>query len=96
MAKVEKSSDRCIENCIEFLITDKTATCTFSTKAWISKVKKLAAKYPNKVKVVAENLDGSIVAHMPVSCISLKSPREKKDLSDAERKAIGERLHKSK
>jgi predicted N-acetyltransferase YhbS len=46
-------------------------------------VRKLAEKYPDEVQIVAENEDGSIVAHIPVSY--LKISRGKQDLTEEQR-----------
>ena len=71
--------DRCVENSIEFLVKQEIATCTFSSRRWINQVKKLAEKFPDQCEIVSENSDGSIVAHVPVSCVKLRAPRVKKD-----------------
>lgn len=62
-------SDRVIENVIEWIDGQKTATVTLSSRRQITKVKKLAEKHPDLVQIDWENKDGSIVAHMPVSAI---------------------------
>lgn len=65
-------SDRVIENVIEWIVNDKIATVTLSQKKYINKVKRLAEKYPEEVKIEWENADGSIVAHLPVNAISFQ------------------------
>jgi hypothetical protein len=59
------------ENEIEFLNNQKVATVTLSQGRYISKVRKLAGKYPDEVQIVSENQDGSIVAHIPTSYIKI-------------------------
>lgn len=71
--------DRCVENNIEFLVNQDTATCTFSSRKWINKARKLSRDYPDLCKIVSENADGSIVVHVPISCVNLRAPRVKKD-----------------
>lgn len=71
--------DRCVENNIEFLVNQDVATCTFSSRKWINQAKRLANSYPEQCQIVSENLDGSVVMHIPVSCIKLRAPRVKKD-----------------
>lgn len=56
----------CQENVIEFLKNSEQMTVTFSQGRFISKTKKPAEKFPDKVQIIAENEDGSIVANMPV------------------------------
>jgi hypothetical protein len=82
------------ENVIEFLTNQQTMTVTFSQGRFIGKVKKLAERYPDEVKIVTENKDGSIVAHMPVSYLMLSN--RKKELTDEERIAMTERLNKAR
>ena len=59
------------ENVIEFLRGSKTATVTFTQGRFISKIKKLAERFPDKVEIIAENKDGSIVAHIPTKAIHI-------------------------
>lgn len=59
-----------VENCIEFLKDAKTATVTFSQGRYITKIKKLAEKYPDQVQIVHSNKN-SIVAHIPVKAIKI-------------------------
>ena len=80
------------ENVIEFLKDSKVATVTFSQVRYISKIEKLAEKYPDDVQIVHRN-KGSIVAHIPTSYIKINN--RTRDLSEEERKAIGERLNRS-
>ena len=82
------------ENAIEWIRNSNIATVTFSQGRYITKIKKLAEKYPDDVKITAENSDGSIVAHIPVRYIKISNA--KKELTDEERKAIAERLSGSK
>lgn len=63
--------DKCIENTIEFLTGETRATVTFSQGRYKSRIKKLAAERPEECSIVAENQDGSICAHIPVSWIKI-------------------------
>ena len=83
-----------IENSLEFLRDAKTMTVSFSQKRFISKVRELAEKFPDDVEIVAENVDGSIVAHMPVSALHLSIIR--KNITDEQRKAATDRLMRAK
>lgn len=76
------------ENVIEFLRDAKVATVTFSQVRYISKIEKLAEKYPDDVQIVHRN-KGSIVAHIPVHYIQISN--RKRDLSEEERKLLSER-----
>lgn len=68
--------EKSIENVIEFLTGNSTCTVTFSSKRHANKVKTLAKQFPTEIQIVATNSDGSIVAHLPVSLISIRSPRK--------------------
>ena len=64
-----------IENVIEFLKDQDTATITLSQGRYISRVKKLAAEHPDECKILTQNKDGSVMAHVPVSWIKISPPR---------------------
>lgn len=64
------------ENVIEWITGEERATLSLSQKRTITKVKKLAEQFPEEVQIVAENQDGSICAHMPVTFIRLVRPVE--------------------
>lgn len=61
--------DYCIENVIEFIKDEKRATVTLSQGRYKSRVRKLAAEHPEECQILAENKDGSLCAHIPVSWI---------------------------
>lgn len=64
------------ENCIEWIKDQKQATLSLSQRRTISRVKKLAEKYPEECQIVAENKDGSVYAHIPVSWIKISPPKK--------------------
>lgn len=74
---------------IEWLNNEKRVTITLSQGRYISKVKKLAEKYPNEVIITAQNKDGSIVAHVPTRYIKIGRPKE---MSDEQKHKSAERL----
>ena len=81
------------ENVIEFLRDQKTATVTFCQKKFINKIKDLADKFPDECRILKENEDGSIVAHIPVKWIKVNNPQRKpRDLSDEEREVLRNRM----
>ena len=79
------------ENVVEFLKDEKVATVTFSQGRYISKIRKLAQSHPDKVQITHENDDGSIVAHIPVSYVVIRSPRE---LTEEQKQEMAKRLRK--
>lgn len=81
-----------MENVIEFLRGEKTASVTFCQGRYVSRIKKLATKYPDECQIVRENRDGSILAHVPVSWIKVSRPAE---LSEKQLEAARQNLLKA-
>ena len=79
------------ENVIEFYADEKTATVTFTQGRYVSRIKKFAEEKPEECQIVAENKDGSIVAHIPVRWVKITPTRE---VSDEQREAAKERFMK--
>lgn len=82
-----------IENVIEFIKDAKTATLQFCQMRYKSRIRKLAEKYPEECQVVAENPDGTLLAHVPVEWVKIIPPRQ---LSEEQRKEIAERLSRTR
>ena len=80
------------ENVIEFLRNSKVATVTFTQARYISRIRKLKEKFPDKIEICHE-APGIIVAHIPTSAVKLNlvTPRE---MTEEERAAARERLLK--
>jgi len=83
------------ENAIEWIKNSEVATVTFSQGRYISKIKKLAEKYPDKVQIKHENKDGSIVAHIPVKAIKINII-EGRELTEEEKERNKENLAKAR
>lgn len=64
------------ENVIEFVQNSDTATVTFCQGRYITRIKELAEKKPDKCQITTVNKDGSIVAHIPTSWIRINPNRE--------------------
>ena len=79
------------ENNIEWYTGDDRVTLSFSQKKYVSKIKKYAKNNP-EVDIVAESLDGSICAHLPLSWIKISPPRKGREFTEEERLAAAERL----
>lgn len=58
------------ENVIEWYTGSKTATVTFTQQKFINRIRRLQ-NAGEHVEIVAENADGSITAHIPLSAIHL-------------------------
>lgn len=54
-----------------------------------SKLLKLAENNPNDVKIVVENKDGSVFAHIPINYIKISPPKK---ISDEQREKASERF----
>lgn len=76
------------ENVIEWITGQERATLSLSQRRTITRVKKLAEQYPDKIQIVAENRDGSICAHMPMAYIRFAKPVELTEEEKARRTAL--------
>ncbi len=54
-----------------------------------AKLYRLAKENPNEVKIIVENNDGSIYAHIPINYVKISPPRK---VSEEQREAAGERF----
>lgn len=54
-----------------------------------SKLLKLVDKNPKDVKIVAQNKDGSLYAHIPINYVKISPPRQ---ISEEQREAASERF----
>ena len=78
-----------VENAIEFTRGSERATVSFSQGRYITRIKKLAAERPEECEIVAENKDGSICAHVPVTWVKISPPAAR---SEEQREQARERL----
>lgn len=78
------------ENVIEWLTNQHTITCTFTQSKWVNKIKSLHKKHPEKVKILAENEDGSIYAKLPIKALKLSIIE--RNLTDEQREELGEKF----
>ena len=83
------------ENVIEWITGDDMATLTLTQGRYISRIKKLAVKFPNEVEIVHENKDGSMVAHASLRAIKI-GLQEKRELTDEQKLELSERLRKAR
>lgn len=78
------------EFCIEWIKGGSYAGVTVpSGTALKSKLLRLADSNPNEVKIISENKDGSIFAHIPISYVKVSPPRK---ISEEQREAAAERF----
>jgi hypothetical protein len=64
------------ENVIEWLRGGKTATLSLTQGRTITRIMKLAKSRLEECRIIAENVDGSIVARVPVGWIKISPIRE--------------------
>lgn len=76
------------ENVIEFERGSKTATVTFCQGRYISRIKKLAERFPDEVEIISDGK--SIVAHIPSKWVKVNPPKQV-DISDERREELAER-----
>lgn len=80
------------ENVIEWTRDGKTANLSFTQGRYISRVKKLAESNPEECRIVAENKDGSICAHVPVNWIRINPGM---NLTDEQREKRAETMRRN-
>lgn len=85
MIKVELNN----ENCIEWLSGQHNIVCSISQQKYITKIKKLAEKYPKKVKIKF-NKDGTICAKLPIKALKLSIIE--RELSEEQRQEMSRRF----
>lgn len=85
-------ADITVDNCMEWITGSKTGSITFSQKRWVNKLLKYAEEYPEDVKILARNEDGSVFAHVPVSWFKFSPPRKGRELTEEEKAIAAERM----
>lgn len=80
------------ETVIEFTDVDNVVCVSSSMRSWVTKIKNLLKKYPDDIKLVAANKDGSICVHCPVDWIKVSPPRTGRSFTEEQKKAAAERL----
>lgn len=83
--------DVCVDNVFEWYTGESVATVTFSQKKWVNKIKKYSEEYP-EVVIVAENEDGCICAHVPVSWFKFGPPKKGRIYTEEEKQIAAARL----
>lgn len=83
------------ETAYEYFTDEISATVSTNEKRVITRIKKLADKYPEEVSVVftPDRNSGVMVAKIPRKWVKLPAPpRAGREMSDEERQAAAERL----
>ena len=80
------------ECAINWISGEMTATVTAASSTRLKgKIEKLANEFPDEVKIIIRNGDGSIMAHVPVKWVKVGEP-PKRELSEEQKEANAERL----
>jgi len=80
------------ENVIEWVTGDNTITLTISQRKFVAKIKRLAEKHPDKVQILVENKNGSLLAKLPIGALKLNIIE--KEMTEEQKEAGRERLAK--
>ena len=83
----------CPESGIEWLRGYDRATCQLVKSRYTTKIKALAEMYPDECEIVAENEDGSILAHVPLGWVKISPPKK---VSESQREAGARNLRKAR
>jgi len=78
------------ETAIDYIVGDEYLYYTASEQRLVTKLKKQSEAYPDEVKILAENDDGSVHVRSPIRWFKAPSPPKK--VSDEQRKAASERF----
>lgn len=79
------------ETVYEHLQGEDTFTVTAAERKSVGMLRRLKERYPDDVEIVAENDDGSLVAHLPESWMRIV-PKKKVVMSEERKAETAERL----
>lgn len=82
------------ENVIKWITGDETISVTVSQKKFVNRIKRFALTDENVV-ILAENNDGSVFAHLPISYLKL-SPKRTVNQTVQEKSEWAEKMRKSR
>ena len=80
-----------METAIERIQGEKTCTVYTTERKFSNELRKMRDEYPDLV-TLTEYDDGGILAHVPNEWFKFVKPKSLRNLSEEERKEIGERL----
>ena len=69
-----------VKNVIEFVKDSERAAVAFCQGRYKSRIKKLAAERPEECEILAENKDGTLLAHIPVEWVKISPPAARSEL----------------
>lgn len=84
------------ETSIDKIVGEEYLTVYSNEKAIVNKIKELASKYPSEVTIIKKYEDGTINAHFPSNWFRFIKPPAKRNYTEEQRKAMGERMKKAR
>ena len=84
-----------IETCIERIQGEEYCCVYTGERKFINQLKELAQDY-EEVNIIYINDDGSILAHVPSNWFRFIKPPTKRNYTEEQRKAMGERMKKAR
>lgn len=85
-----------IETSIDRVQGDNYCIVFTGEKKFINQLKEFSKLYPNDVKIQYENNDGSIEVKVPYNWFRFIKPPTKRNYTEEQRKAMGERMKKAR
>lgn len=79
------------ETSCDHISGSKTVTVFTSERKWLNRLHKYQELHPDMVKIIHENNDGSILAHVPESWLKI-TPTRKRVLSEEQRLDMSNRM----
>lgn len=79
------------ETAIDHIKGDTHCSVSTGEQAVRNRLAKLAERYPDDVKLVSNNADGSVYYHIPFKWVKLSPPR-KVEMTDEKRVALANRM----
>jgi len=83
------------ENAIEWYSGDERVCASFTQKKYINKLLRYA-KTHKEVDIVAQNDDGSLCVHVPLSWIKISPPKKGREFTEEEKLIAAERLRQGR
>ena len=85
------------ETCFTRIEGDAYMFVSSGERKWINRIKKDAEKYPDDVKILAVNKDGSLYARYPFDWAQYPRPKRKRPpMTEEQRSAARERLARAR
>lgn len=85
-----------VETAIERVQGTDYCTVFTAERKFINTLNRLKEEYPNEVKILTINEDGSMVAHAPYSWFKFIKPPAKREYTDEQKQAMAERMAKAR